>query len=78
MMDEVALEQFFSEFVGVFLLIIPPLLLTHLSSSPHEVCDISDEAAHLTLGPKFGASSLTRHLDGLKSKDIFFSGGETR
>jgi hypothetical protein len=42
--------------------IIPPLL--HLPP-PHELCDISDQAAHYhTVGPKLGASSLTRYLDG--------------
>jgi hypothetical protein len=42
--------------------IIPPLLHIHLSP-PHEMCDSSDEAAHYQhLGPKFGASFLTRHF----------------
>jgi hypothetical protein len=46
------------------LIIIPPLLHTHLSP-PHEMCDSPDQAAHYhTLGTKLGASSLTRHLTG--------------
>jgi hypothetical protein len=47
------------------LIIITPLLHTHLSL-PHEVCDIPDQAAdHHTLCPKLGASSMTWHLAGL-------------
>jgi hypothetical protein len=47
--------------------IIPPLLHIHLSP-PHEVCDCSDHAAHYhNLGPKLGASLLTRHI-GWKQK----------
>jgi hypothetical protein len=47
--------------------IIPPLLHIHLSL-PHEVCDCSDQAAHYhNLGPKLGASLLTRHI-GWKQK----------
>jgi hypothetical protein len=47
--------------------IIPPLLHIHLSP-PHEVCDCSDQAAHYhNLGPKLGASLLTRH-SGWKQK----------
>jgi hypothetical protein len=42
--------------------IIPPLLHIHLSP-PHEVCGCSDQAAHYhNLGPKLGASLLTRHI----------------
>jgi hypothetical protein len=42
--------------------IIPPLLHIHLSP-PHEVCNSSDQAAHYhNLGPKLGASLLTRHI----------------
>jgi hypothetical protein len=42
--------------------IIPPLLHIQLSP-PHEVCDSSDQAAHYHhLGPKLGASFLTRHF----------------
>jgi hypothetical protein len=56
----VTLEQDFP-----LLVIITPLLHTNLSP-PHEVCNSPDQAAHYhTLGPKLGASSLTRHLAGL-------------
>jgi hypothetical protein len=42
--------------------IIPSLLHIHISP-PHEVCDSSDQAAHYHhLGPKLGASFLTRHF----------------
>jgi hypothetical protein len=42
--------------------IIPPLLHIHLLP-PREVCDSSDQAAHYHhLGPKLGASLLTRHF----------------
>jgi hypothetical protein len=52
--DEEALEQGFPP-----LIIIPPLLHTHLSP-PHEVCDSPDQAEHYhTLDPKLGASSVT-------------------
>jgi hypothetical protein len=45
--------------------IIPPLFHIHLSS-PHEVCDSSDKAAHYHhLGPKLETSFLTRYF-GLK------------
>jgi hypothetical protein len=48
--------------------IIPPLLHIHLSP-PHEACDRSDQAAHYrNLGPKLGASLLTRHI-GWKQKE---------
>jgi hypothetical protein len=47
--------------------IIPPFLHIHLSP-PHAVCDCSDQAAHYhNLGPKLGASLLTRHI-GWKQK----------
>jgi hypothetical protein len=43
--------------------IIPPLLHIQLSP-PREVCDSSDQAAHYHhLGPKLGASFLTRHFE---------------
>jgi hypothetical protein len=52
--------------------IIPPLLHTHLSLH-HEVCDSSDQAApYHTLGPKLGASSLTRHLAGSEERSMFY------
>jgi hypothetical protein len=64
-MDKVELGQVF---LRVFrfspVSVIPPLLHTHLSP-PREVCDSPDQAARYhTLGPKLGASSLTRHLAG--------------
>jgi hypothetical protein len=47
--------------------IIPPLLHIHLSP-PHAVCDCPYQAAHYhNLGPKLGASLLTRHI-GWKQK----------
>jgi hypothetical protein len=51
------------------LIIIPPLLHTHL-----ELCDSPDEAAHChTLGHKLGSSSLTHHLAGLGVKVVWYS-----
>jgi hypothetical protein len=42
-------------------------------SSPHPVCDSPDQAAHYhTLGPKLGASSVSRHLTGLGVKTVWF------
>jgi hypothetical protein len=63
----------FSEFFSFPpLIIIPPLLHTHLSP-PHAVCDSPDQATHYhTLGPMLGASSLTRHLAGLGVKVVYF------
>jgi hypothetical protein len=60
--------QVFSEYFGFpCKYIIPPLLHIHLSP-PHEVCDCCDQAAHYhNLGPKLGASLLTRHI-GWKQK----------
>jgi hypothetical protein len=50
------------------IIIIPPLLHTRLSP-PHVVWDGSELTAHYhTLGPKLGASSLTRHLISLGVK----------
>jgi hypothetical protein len=50
--------------------IIPPLLHIHISP-PHEVCDSSDQAAHYHhLGPKLGASLVTRHFDCKQNKKI--------
>jgi hypothetical protein len=62
-------NRFFSEFISFpLLIIIPPLLHTHLSP-PHEVRDSPDQTAHYhTLGPKLGASSLTQHSAGLRVK----------
>jgi hypothetical protein len=63
--DKVALDQVFLRVLRFSPVnIIPPLLHIHLSP-PHEVCYSSDQAAHYHhLGPKLGASSLTRHLAG--------------
>jgi hypothetical protein len=50
--------------------IIPPLLHIYLSP-PHEVCDSSDQAPHYHhLGPKLGASFLTRHFVWKQNKKI--------
>jgi hypothetical protein len=59
--DKVALGRF-SPSSSVSPANIPPLLHIHLSP-PHEVCGCSDQAAHYhNLGPKLGASLLTRHI----------------
>jgi hypothetical protein len=42
-------------------IILGRLLHTHLTP-PHEVCNIPDQAAYITLSPKIGASSVTKHL----------------
>jgi hypothetical protein len=45
------------------------LLHIHLSP-PHEVCGCSDQAAHYhNLGPKLGASLLTRHIGWKQKKE---------
>jgi hypothetical protein len=69
--DKVALGQVslrvlrFSPFT-----IIPPLFHIHLSP-PHEVRDSSDQAAHYHhLGPKIGASFLTRHFGWKQNKKV--------
>jgi hypothetical protein len=50
--------------------IIPPLLHIHLSP-PHEVYDSSDQAEHYHhLGPKLGASFLTRHFGWKQNKKV--------
>jgi hypothetical protein len=50
--------------------IIPPLLHIHLSL-PREVCDSSEQAAHYHhLGPKLGASFLTRHFGWKQNKKV--------
>jgi hypothetical protein len=66
-------SRFFSDFFGFpLLLVISPLLHTHLSQ-PHKVCSRPDQAAHYhTLGPKLRASSLTWHLDDLEVKVVLF------
>jgi hypothetical protein len=63
--DKVAVGQVFSPAS-----IIPPLLHIHLSP-PHEVCDSSDQAAHYHyLGPKLGASFLTRQFGWKQNKKV--------
>jgi hypothetical protein len=65
--DKVALGRFSPSTSVSPANIIPSLLHIHLSP-PHEVCDCSDQAAHHhNLGPKLGASLLTRHI-GWKQK----------
>jgi hypothetical protein len=50
--------------------IISPLLHIHLSP-PHEVCDFSDQAAtYHHLGPKLGASFLTRYFGSKQNKKV--------
>jgi hypothetical protein len=50
--------------------IIPLLLHIHLSP-PHEVCDSSYQAAHYNhLGPKLGASFLTRYFGWKQNKKV--------
>jgi hypothetical protein len=67
MVEKVALDRFSPSTLVSPANIIPPLLHIHLSP-PHEVCDYSDQAAHYhNLGPKLGASLLTRHI-GWKQK----------
>jgi hypothetical protein len=62
-MDKVALGQVFLRVIQFYpASIIPPLLHIH-ASPPHEVGDSSDQAAQYHhLGPKLGASFLTRHF----------------
>jgi hypothetical protein len=68
LVDTVALGQVFLRVRFCPVNVIPCLLRTHLSQ-PHEVCDSPDQAAHYhALGPKLGASSLTRHLAGKKER----------
>jgi hypothetical protein len=69
--DKVALGQVFVRVLRFFPAnIIPPLLHIHLSP-PHEVCDSSYQAAHYHyLGPKLGASSLTRHFGWKQNKKV--------
>jgi hypothetical protein len=69
--DKVALGQVF---LRVFQFspanISPPLLHIHLSP-PHEMCDSSDQAAQYHhLGPKLGASFLTRHFGWKQNKKV--------
>jgi hypothetical protein len=60
--DKVALGRFSPSSSVSPANIIPPLLHIHLSP-PHDVCGCSDQAAHYhNLGPKLGASLLTRHI----------------
>jgi hypothetical protein len=67
--DKVALGRFSPSTLVSPANIIPPLLHIHLSP-PHEVCDCSDQAAHYhILGPKLGASVLTRHIGWKQKKE---------
>jgi hypothetical protein len=67
--DKVALAQVFLRVLQFCpASIIPPLLHTHMSP-PHEVCDSSDQAAYYHhVGPKLGASFLTRHFGWKQNK----------
>jgi hypothetical protein len=69
--DKVALGQVFLRVLRFSpASIIPTLLHIHLSP-PHEVCDNSDKAAHYhNLGPKLGASLLTRNFDWKQNKKV--------
>jgi hypothetical protein len=68
--DKVALGRFYPSTSVSPANIIPPLLHIHLSP-PHEVCDRSDQAAHYhNLGPKLGASLLTRHIGWKQKKKV--------
>jgi hypothetical protein len=69
--DKVALGQVFLRVLRFSpVTIIPPLLHIHLSP-PHEVCDSSDQAAHYHhLGPKLGASFLTRLFGWKQNKKV--------
>jgi hypothetical protein len=53
------------------LITTPPLFHNHLSP-PHEVRDSPDQAAHYhTLGPKLGASSMSRGLADLEVRAVY-------
>jgi hypothetical protein len=68
--DKVALGRFSPSSSVSPANIILPLLHIHLSP-PHEVCDRSDQAAHYhNLGPKLGASLLTRHIGWKQKKKV--------
>jgi hypothetical protein len=69
--DKVALGQGFLRVLPFSLVIIlSPLLHTHLSP-PHEVCGSPDHAAHYhTVCPKLGSSSLTWHLGEIEERSI--------
>jgi hypothetical protein len=69
--DKVALGQVFLRVLRFSLAsIIPPLLHIHLSP-PQEVCDSSDrEANYHHIGPKLGASFLTRHFGWKQNKEV--------
>jgi hypothetical protein len=69
--DKVALGQVFLRILQFPLAnIIPSFLHIHLSL-PYEVCDSSNQAAHYHhLGPKLGASFLTRHFDWKQNKKV--------
>jgi hypothetical protein len=62
--DKVALSRLFSEFFRFPSVTQYSTTVLSPSIIEHEVCDSPDQAAHYnTLGPKLGASALTRHLD---------------
>jgi hypothetical protein len=69
--DKVALGQIFLQVLWFSpASIIPPLFHIHISP-PHEVCDSSDKASHYHhLGPKLGASFLTRHFGWKQNKKV--------
>jgi hypothetical protein len=69
--DKVVLGQVFLRVLRFYPAnIIPPLLHIHLSS-PREVCDSSDQAAHYHhLGPKLRTSFLTRHFGWKQNKKV--------
>jgi hypothetical protein len=68
--DKVAQGQVFLRVLWFSPASIQPLLHIHLSP-PHEVCDISNQAAHYHhLGPKLGASFLTRHFGWKQNKKV--------
>jgi hypothetical protein len=69
--DKVVLRQIFLRVIRFSPAnIIPPLLHLHLSQ-PREVCDSSNQAAHYHhLGPKSGASFLTRYFGWKQNKKV--------
>jgi hypothetical protein len=70
--------RFFSEFFGFPYQYHSTIAPTHLSS-PHEVSNSPDQAAHYhTLGPKLGASSVTRQLAGTEERSVFYHERFTR
>jgi hypothetical protein len=69
--DKVALGQVFLRDLRFSPANIIPPLLHILVSSPHEVCDSSNQTAHYHhLGPKLGALFLTRHFGWKQNKKV--------